>query len=70
MRPTPEERERYQELATEVLQRLDRTQHSELVLRMLCSVLRQSEDGRYADLKLVAAALEEMERAFDVLEIY
>lgn len=70
MRPTPEERERYHELATEVLERLERTGHSELVLRMLCSVLRQSEDGRYADLKLVAAALEEMERAFDVLEIY
>lgn len=37
---------------------------------MLCSVLRMSEDGRRADLKLTAAALEEMERAFDVLEIY
>lgn len=70
MRPTPEERERYHHLASEVLERLDRTQHMDLVLRMLCSVLRQSEDGRYADLKLVAAALEEMERAFDVLEIY
>lgn len=70
MRPTPEERERYHDLASEVLERLDRTQHRDLILRMLCSVLRQSEDSRYADLKLVTAALEELERAFDVLEIY
>jgi len=70
MRPTEEERERYLATAQDLLQRLDRTQHSDLVLRMLCSVLRMSEDGRRADLKLTAAALEELERAFDVLEIY
>lgn len=70
MRPTPEERERYLALAEEVLDRVERTRHRDLILRMLCSVLRMSEDERRADLKLTAAALEEMEHAFDVLEIF
>mgnify|MGYP000852577370 CR=1 FL=1 len=70
MRPTLEERERYLGLAQEILQRLPGSQHKDLVLRMLCSVLHINEDGRRADLKLTAAALEELEQAFDVLEIY
>lgn len=70
MRPTSEERERYLELGQQILSQLPGTQHPDLVLRMLCSVLRMNEDGRRADLKLLAAALEELEQAFDVLEIY
>lgn len=70
MQPSPEEEQHYHALALEFIERLDRTQHRDLVLRMLSSVLRQCEDDRRADLKLVASALEEMERAFDVLEIF
>jgi uncharacterized protein (TIGR00730 family) len=70
VRPTPEESERYQALARELLLQLDELPHKDLVLRMLSSVLRMSKDGRRADLKLTAAALEEMEHAFDVLEMY
>ena len=70
MRPTPEEIDRYRDLAQEILERVNHQTHDPLVLRMLCSVLRMSEDGRMADLKLTAAALEELERAFDVLAIF
>jgi uncharacterized protein (TIGR00730 family) len=70
MRPTPEEIDRYLSLAQEMLARVQHQTHDDLVLRMLCSVMRMSEDGRLADLKLTAAALEEMERAFDVLAIF
>lgn len=68
--PTPEEVDRYLSLAQDVLRQVDHKTHDQLVLRMLCSVLRMSEDGRLADLKLTAAALEELERAFDVLAIF
>ena len=42
--------------------------HRDLVERMLASVLRMSGDARRADLKITTSALEEMERAFDLLE--
>jgi uncharacterized protein (TIGR00730 family) len=70
MQPTPEQGQHFQALAQEVLTRLRPLPHRDLILRMLSSVLRMSEDSRYADLKLTTAALEEMEHAFDVLEIY
>lgn len=70
MHPSPEEADRYLELAQETLARAGHETHDALVLRMLCSVLRMSEDARWADLKLTAAALEELERAFDVLAIF
>lgn len=70
MRPTPEERQRYLPIVQDIISRLNRTQNVELVERMVCAVLRMTEDDRRADLKLTAAALEELERAFDVLAIY
>jgi len=66
----PEDHDRYLALAQETLSRVSHNHCDPLVLRMLCSVLRMSEDGRQADLKLMAAALEELERAFDVLAIF
>ena len=70
MRPTPEERQRYFAMAQEIVDRLGPLPHEDLIVRMLASVLRVSEDGRRADLKLTASALEEMEQAFDTLEVY
>lgn len=70
MRPTPEQREHYLQLAAELMTRLDEPPHHDLILRLLSSVLRMSADARRADLKLAAAALEELEHAFDVLELF
>lgn len=70
MTPSDDERHKYHQLALEFLDRLDRTAHQDLILRMLSSVLRQSEDERQPDLKLIASTLEELEHAFDVLEIF
>jgi uncharacterized protein (TIGR00730 family) len=70
MHSSPEDSDRYLELARETLRRAGQQNPDPLVLRMLCSVLRMGEDGRGADLKLTAAALEELERAFDVLAIF
>lgn len=70
MRPTPEQKQQFQQMAQDILQGLGEVPHQDLVLRMLASVLRVSQDDRRADLKLTASTLEEMERAFDTLELY
>lgn len=70
MHPSPDDVDRYLVLAQEMLKRAGHRTHHPLVLRMLCAVMRMSEDSRWADLKLTAAALEELERAFDVLAIF
>lgn len=57
-------------MAREIMGRLDQLPHHDLILRLLSSVLRVSSDARRADLKLMASALEELENAFDVLELY
>lgn len=63
-----ENRARWNELASKVLNDLDCVPHDDLVHRLLASVLRMSSDNRRADLKIAAATLEEMEHSFDVLE--
>lgn len=70
MRPTPEQKAQFDALAAEFVERLQDLPHKDLVLRMLSSVVRMSQDGRRADLKLTAAALEEMEHSFDILELF
>jgi uncharacterized protein (TIGR00730 family) len=64
------EEDPYLPIARDVLARVGHQTHDQLVLRMLCCALRMSEDARQADLKLSTAALEELERAFDVLAIF
>lgn len=65
-----EKREELDLLAHQVLENLDGVPHDDLVRRLLASVFRMSSDNRRADLKIAAAALEEMEHSFDVLELY
>jgi uncharacterized protein (TIGR00730 family) len=66
----PEKRRYYDNLAREMLTRLGTVPHEDLVCRLLASVMRMSGDARRADLKVAAAALEEMEHSFDVLELF
>lgn len=66
----PEKRRYYESLAKEILRRLGTVPHEDLICRLLSSVLRMSGDARRADLKVAAAALEEMEHSFDVLELF
>lgn len=66
----PEKKTYYDNLAHDVLTRLGTVPHEDLVQRLLASVLRMSGDARRADLKIAAAALEEMEHSFDVLELF
>ena len=67
---SPEKRQEFQKMADNILENLDTVPHNDLVNRLLSSVLRMSSDNRRADLKIAAATLEEMEHAFDVLELY
>lgn len=66
----PEKRRYYEGLAKDMLARLGTVPHEDLVCRLLASVIRMSGDARRADLKIAAAALEEMEHSFDVLELF
>jgi uncharacterized protein (TIGR00730 family) len=69
MKPDATQAQRFNELATQFMTQLNSdVPHQDLVERMLASVLRMSGDARRADLKITAAALEEMERSFDLLE--
>lgn len=70
MQPTHEQREHFENMARGFLEHLHDVPHQDLVLRMLSSVLRMSGDSRRADLKITASALEEMEHAFDILELH
>lgn len=71
MRPNHEQKAHFDSLAAEFMTRLDGSvPHRDLIERMLASVLRMSGDDRRADLKITAAALEEMEHSFDVLEMF
>ena len=65
-----DKRKELDRLAQKVLDQLDGVPHDDLVQRLLASVLRMSTDNRRADLKIAAAALEEMEHSFDVLELF
>lgn len=67
---SPEKREHFHNLAQQMLAKLGVVPHEDLVQRLLASVLRMSGDARRADLKIAAATLEEMEHAFDVLELF
>lgn len=66
----PEKRRYYDNLAVDMMARLGTVPHEDLVQRLLASVIRMSGDARRADLKIAAAALEEMEHSFDVLELF
>lgn len=67
---SPEKREHFNNLAQQMMDKLGVVPHEDLVQRLMSSVLRMSGDARRADLKIAAAALEEMEHAFDVLELF
>lgn len=67
---SPEKRQQFDSIASDVLEQLDCVPHDDLIKRLLASVLRMSSDNRRADLKIAAATLEEMEHSFDVLEQY
>jgi uncharacterized protein (TIGR00730 family) len=66
----PEKKKYYEHLAHEVMTKLGTVPHEDLIQRLLASVIRMSGDARRADLKIAAAALEEMEHSFDVLELF
>ncbi len=66
----PEKQRYYENLAKDMMTRLGTVPHEDLVTRLLASVIRMSGDPRRADLKIAAAALEEMEHSFDVLELF
>lgn len=66
----PEKRRYMEKLAWDMMAKLGTVPHEDLVCRLLASVIRMSGDARRADLKIAAAALEEMEHSFDVLELF
>lgn len=65
-----EKRDELNSMVGEIMGQLNGVPHDDLIRRLLGAVLRMSNDNRRADLKIAAATLEEMEHAFDVLELF